>query len=775
SNSTDHNTILGRFAIHCIPAPSLGFALPGVLGAQRLIVIGGPADVADALVKALRKSGVRAEHAAEVPSDADAVVFLGGLADFDREQDAIEVNRAAFAVARALAPRLSTTGGVFVTVQDTGGDFGLSGNSRAWLAGLPALVKTAALEWPSARVRALDLERAGRGAEALAEAIVHELLQGGAEVEVGLTADGLRCTLEAVPEPIENHSVSLPLSIDSVLVVSGGARGVTAAAICALADTLPCRFVLLGRSALMDEPVECKDATDGADLKRCLLQAARDHGEKLTPRQLDARAREVEAAREIRSTLQSIEAAGGQVRYERVDITDGVALGECLDSVREAWGPIHGVIHAAGVLADKFIADKTDEQFEQVFDTKVLGLRALLDATSDDPLTALLLFSSVAARCGNPGQVDYAMGNEVLNKVAALERRRRGDDVVVRALGWGPWDGGMVTPSLRKHFEERGVQLIPLAAGARACVSELAQRGASTEVVIGAGDSAAGFLGHSAGQAVELELQIDPGRFGFLRDHTISGQPVVPMTLALEWMLGAARACRPDLIPVVCRDLQVLRGLRLENFDSAPERLLLRARQLSNGGSVLLGVELYDAEGDSRGAKRYAATVEMQPSLARMTEPVPTHDSLEPWHGDIYGGVLFHGKAFQAVLGIEGVCSDGLVGSLVGTSQLGWSEHGRHSDPGLLDGALQLALLWTEHLLSCASLPTAVDSVHLYRVGPVDEKVRCVLKGSKSSKQRVVCDICLVTASGEPIAELRGVQTHALADSTHSAGVSIRP
>jgi len=333
----------------------------------------------------------------------------------------------------------------------------------------------------------------------------------------------------------------------------------------------------------------------------------------------------------------------------------------------------------------------------------------------------------------------------------------------------------MVTPSLRKHFEERGVQLIPLAAGARACVSELAQRGASTEVVIGAGDSAAGFLGHSAGLAVELELQIDPRRFGFLRDHTIAGQPVVPMSLALEWLLGAARACRPDLIPVVCRDLQVLRGLRLENFDSAPERLLLRARQLSNGGSVLLGVELCDAEGDSRGSKRYAATVEMQPSLTRMTEPVPTHDSLEPWHGDIYGGVLFHGKAFQAVLGIEGVCSDGLVGSLVGTSQLGWSEHARHSDPGLLDGALQLALLWTEHLLSCASLPTAIDSVHLYRVGPVDEKVRCVLKGSKSSKQCVVCDICLVTASGEPIAELRGVQTHALADCTHSIGVSIRP
>ena len=48
------------------------------------------------------------------------------------------------------------------------------------------------------------------------------------------------------------------------------------------------------------------------------------------------------------------------------------------------------------------------------------------------------------------------MANEVLNKVAAAEARRRGRGCLVRAINWGPWDGGMVGPALKARFEERG-------------------------------------------------------------------------------------------------------------------------------------------------------------------------------------------------------------------------------------------------------------------------------------------------------------------------------
>ena len=59
------------------------------------------------------------------------------------------------------------------------------------------------------------------------------------------------------------------------------------------------------------------------------------------------------------------------------------------------------------------------------------------------------------------------MANEVLNKVAAAEARRRGDACRVVSIGWGPWEGGMVTPSLHKHFKSRGVKLLPVAVGRR--------------------------------------------------------------------------------------------------------------------------------------------------------------------------------------------------------------------------------------------------------------------------------------------------------------------
>ena len=98
----------------------------------------------------------------------------------------------------------------------------------------------------------------------------------------------------------------------------------------------------------------------------------------------------------------------------------------------------------------------------------------------------LCLFSSVAARGGNTGQADYAMANEVLNKVAVSERVRRGGNCVVKSLGWGPWAGGMVGPGLEAHFAAMGVPLIPLDEGARLLVAELASPQVDeVELVIG--------------------------------------------------------------------------------------------------------------------------------------------------------------------------------------------------------------------------------------------------------------------------------------------------
>src|SRR6185369_6634320 len=150
-----------------------------------------------------------------------------------------------------------------------------------------------------------------------------------------------------------------PVTGDSVLVVSGGARGVTAAALLALAAASRPRMLLLGRTELADEPDFLTPARDEPSLTRLLA------GRELTatPAQLTAEARTVLARREVRTTLAGLERAGATVRYAAVDVTDRAALDRELARVRREWGAVTGLVHGAGVLADQRIAAKTDDQF----------------------------------------------------------------------------------------------------------------------------------------------------------------------------------------------------------------------------------------------------------------------------------------------------------------------------------------------------------------------------------------------------------------------------
>jgi acyl transferase domain-containing protein len=755
---------IGRFALRAVAAPALGLATPGLVAARNLVVTDDGAGVGTALVEKLGARGAKARLVHEIPADADAVIFLGGLRAAPCIEDVVAVNREVLRAARVVATRFAKEGGTFVTVQDTGGDFGLSGCERAWLAGPAALARTAAIEWPSAHVRAIDIGRVGRSPDEVAAALCAELLSGGVEREVGLPVEGARLVLQTVAAPLPAAS-ALPLDSQSVVVVSGGARGVTAACVIELARAARCRFLLLGRTPLEDEPACCRGVESDAELKRVLLADTKARGESASPAKLGSRVAAILAVREIRRTLQAVGSAGGEARYLAVDVSDASAVAEAVAQARASWGSITGVIHGAGALADKFIADKTDAQFAKVFRTKVVGLRSLLDATADDELAFLLLFSSVAGHSGNQGQADYAMANEVLNKVATLEQRRRGPRCLVRALGWGPWDGGMVDAGVRARFASMGVPLIPLAQGARLMRDELCAAG-DAEVVIGGAVS-----GHRPAEAgalkIEAEMVVDCAHWAFLDGHRVRGAVVVPVALVLEWFARAARACRPDLTLAACREVQVLRGIRLSHFDDgAAERFVLRARQLSNGHEATIAVELLGADG----SRHYSAICEMKERSPLPDRTLAEPAELAPWSGTIYDGeVLFHGPAFQVIRSVDGIAAGGLTATLEGVTARGWVGSWQ-LDPALLDGGLQAAVLWAQRKLGAASLPTAISSLHIYHPGPAVGPIRCVLAGRESSHKRAVSDAAFLASNGSVVAELRGIEVHALPSDEHPAG-----
>lgn len=733
-----------RWVPRAVSAPPSGLALPG-LGRGRLVVTDDGGGVAAALVAELAAEGLAAEVVGAVPADAAGVVFLGGLREVVTPDDAIAVHRDALAAARAVAARFAEQGGCLVTVADLGGDLGLSGRSgrRAWLGGLGALCKTAAQEWPRAAVRAIDVERGAASPAQLARRIAHELLEGGVEVEVGLRETGERFAV--VNEPAPPLRAGTPVEPGAFFVVSGGARGITAACLEALARRVPLRLLLLGRSELVDEG-ETSVIADPAELRRRVFDDAVRSGDATSPRDIAARVDRILAGREVRRTLSALADAGSEVRYAAVDVRDRAAVGAAIEDARRRWGPVRGLVHGAGVLADALIGDKTDEQLERVLATKVRGLAALLDATRGDPLGWIAVFSSVAARAGNAGQADYAMANEVLNKVAAAEARER-DGCRVVALGWGAWDGGMVGPALRGQFAARGVELLPLAVGGEAFVDELHGAG-DVEIVVARSPE-----GRRVDRPLAADVLVDRRRWPQLDSHRIQGKIVLPVAIVLEWFVRFARPLRRPHEAIELRDVRVVRGVTLAGYDDGATERLHIVGVPAEGGSRL-AVELRDGAG----AVRFTAAVDLGAAAApppRAPDGDPPH---EPWDGPaLYGpSSLFHGPQFRVVRSVDAVSRDRARGTLAAAGAAGWSADGLRLDPAAIDGALQLAMLFGLRAGGGPRLPLRIERMVFHH--NADGELRCELTQRSRSQERLLCDLSLASATGQRVADLIGVE-----------------
>ncbi len=325
----------------------------------------------------------------------------------DPESDAVDKDlKNAFALARYLAPSLiesaDQNGAIFATVTRLDGAFGLKGRplTQPNQGGLAGLAKTAAIEWQNVFCRAIDIAPDWSDQCQVAKAIVTEVLSPG-PIEIGLDSNQ-RYTVTMQPEPCPAGHINLVPG--DVVVISGGARGITAAAALALAKETALTLVLLGRSPKpVAEPGWLSTLSDEAAIKKAILENE-FNGQKVTPAEVENVFKSHMANREIAANLAELESTGAKAYYYETDIRDFTMVQTVMADIRKTHGPIAGIIHGAGVLEDRLIIDKTLDQFERVFDTKVKGLENLLVNTGQDQLKYLVLFSSVAARMGNRGR-----------------------------------------------------------------------------------------------------------------------------------------------------------------------------------------------------------------------------------------------------------------------------------------------------------------------------------------------------------------------------------
>lgn len=410
------------------------------------------------------------------------------------EIDSFEASKALFLLAKILEQDLKVAchrgGGWFINVTAFDGQFGLSKahDFSIAMAGALGVSKSIAQEWHDMKVKCIDLDPALEPNQWV-ESILREWRCQDPTLEVGFTREGRwRLDLQARKHANTTKPSGLDLDKDAVLLVTGGAYGITANIAKALAERYQPRLILVGRSAMPEpESPVTRDINNPAELKQVLIGELRaKNSGKIRPIDVDRVVKRILKDRDIRANLAAMKAAGAQVEYHALDLRDADAFGALIDGIYAKRGRIDGVLHGAGIIDDKLVKDKSLESFASVYRTKVVPAQIMASKLKPESLKFLVLFSSIAGRFGNAGQCDYSAANEVLNKLAD-RLSHRWPQVHSVSINWGPWAAGMVSEELLKLYAARDILPIPLDSGTNHCleVLEHGDRGES-EILIAA-------------------------------------------------------------------------------------------------------------------------------------------------------------------------------------------------------------------------------------------------------------------------------------------------
>jgi amino acid adenylation domain-containing protein len=189
-----------------------------------------------------------------------------------------------------------------------------------------------------------------------------------------------------------------PFEPGAMVLVSGGLGGVGLVVARHLVERWRARLLLVGRRALPEE------------------------GER---------------AAALRSLVAAAEP--GSVRYEAVDVCDLDGLRRVVAEAEARWGrPLRGVVHLAGVLEERALADEDLRTFAASLRPKAVGAWALGRLIEERPGGVFVGFSSVNGLLGGFSAGAYAAANRCVEHVA--RELDRAGHARAHAVAWSLWD-----------------------------------------------------------------------------------------------------------------------------------------------------------------------------------------------------------------------------------------------------------------------------------------------------------------------------------------------
>lgn len=488
------------------------------------------------------------------------------------------------------------------------------------------LFKTAYLELPDSVVFVLgtasgDFAKARRAVEG--ETRLHRpmpvVFLDGAE----------RKTPRLVPESVAGpHAGAMPLDGESIVVAVGGARGITAEVLIALAEAVRPTLYLLGSNRIDDYPAEVFEGSDEAfassraDFIRAGRAADRRHAVAALNREFERRI-DARAARRNIDRMTALSGVG-RVTYLACDARDESSVKAVIDEVLAKEGKIDLLVNAAGRNRSARIRDKDFAEFTAIRDLKVRTYRNLKRALAGRPPRLWCNFGSLLGYFGQIGEADYAAANDALASASTAANARAVEAGAQEfTIGWTLWDGvGMGAGELTKAYFQRAGSYshMPVAEGCQHFLDELAapsRRGLVVHLGLAerktvesfypgyldpdrsTGDS--GTDGSDRPQLApfylrrEVELTAEAGTWecafdldtdSYLSHHLVRDIPTLPGTFVTEMAAEAATRLVPDAKVIGLQDLIFHNFLRVHEHTNAPPRRI-RAEVLGREGDVI--------------------------------------------------------------------------------------------------------------------------------------------------------------------------------------------
>ncbi len=431
NNPPPESNWVRNYAIEYVPQP----LTPPTIAtdwsqAQVLIVSDAATSIAKILTKQLEQLGAQVQQktyaeiaAAEPASIGSFSHYLGilpGVSPLPSELPLAAMVTRLSSVATISHANPSAT---LAYVQFGGGRFGTSeGEYHPAVASAAAFARSVHLERQEARVRVIDLAAAIEPTQA-GKLVIQELAGDEGITTVGYDARQVRLIPQAqLQQPIDYTPRSLTWSASDVILVTGGAKGITAECALALGKETGVKMALVGRAA---------------------VPAAGDSNS------------------EIAQTLKRLAAQGLTGAYYRCNIADPTEVQQLVDQVTQELGPITGVIHGAGLNQPRRVEQVRPQDAQTEVSPKLLGAYNLLQALASNPPKLFIAFSSIIGVTGMPGNAWYAFANESLS-LLLQQYQRQHPQTQVLALAYSVWDeiGMGARLGSVKHLERMGIKAI---------------------------------------------------------------------------------------------------------------------------------------------------------------------------------------------------------------------------------------------------------------------------------------------------------------------------